>query len=555
MLNPSLLTILSIASLIFLLGCGVVDTEQTQNVVDLKARILDIQTTQVDPLIEDLQGISSKIGPLETEIEELENTKLQLYEESDSLAQDFEDSMQTHFTFLFTQSDDLKREQEAQINKEFEKLDQLHEQLSAEWNAGITQIWDTFDARHLEIDTEIEKQRNDAENAFRQLQKDNDIYEKDLRQTLETQIEEKEAQVDIEVEEYSKTHPGKVERQSIDLQWKAIEDRRMELDWQSLDQQEKLNPIQNIIQDLQREQESIMDQIVAVLDNAILSESEKAQQKNELTDKFSINEQQIKSLEEERDQKIREFQSIEEQFIVLNKDEIEFRKLVSDWDKTWGNSIEADIEELEQKLWNDFDQYRNEIIENFETETDSRREASEVSSRQLSDEIQRNEKTLYSETQKSADRAVEELQTKFEGRQRDLENSKDALMEKERNLDDFLEKERQSQIEGLESQKDDMYQDRMRPLEDKINAVDDEISSIWIELESLYKQQSKLGERLEGLEMEVKELDRQAEFGLLSVISGAIDNANEQGLISPVNDTDSVDLSGKLDISPVGGTE
>tara|TARA_B110000014_G_C20118920_1_gene592023 strand:- start:892 stop:2559 length:1668 start_codon:yes stop_codon:yes gene_type:complete len=555
MLNPSLLTILSIASLIFLLGCGVVDTEQTQNVVDLKARILDIQTTQVDPLIEDLQGISSKIGPLETEIEELENTKLQLYEESDSLAQDFEDSMQTHFTFLFTQSDDLKREQEAQINKEFEKLDQLHEQLSDEWNAGITQIWDTFDARHLEIDTEIEKQRNDAENAFRQLQKDNDIYEKDLRQTLETQIEEKEAQVDIEVEEYSKTHPGKVERQSIDLQWKAIEDRRMELDWQSLDQQEKLNPIQNIIQDLQREQESIMDQIVAVLDNAILSESEKAQQKNELTDKFSINEQQIKSLEEERDQKIREFQSIEEQFIVLNKDEIEFRKLVSDWDKTWGNSIEADIEELEQKLWNDFDQYRNEIIENFETETDSRREASEVSSRQLSDEIQRNEKTLYSETQKSADRAVEELQTKFEGRQRDLENSKDALMEKERNLDDFLEKERQSQIEGLESQKDDMYQDRMRPLEDKINAVDDEISSIWIELESLYKQQSKLGERLEGLEMEVKELDRQAEFGLLSVISGAIDNANEQGLISPVNDTDSVDLSGKLDISPVGGTE
>ena len=463
--------------------------------------------------------------------------------------------MQTHFTFLFTQSDDLKREQEAQINKEFEKLDQLHEQLSDEWNAGITQIWDTFDARHLEIDTEIEKQRNDAENAFRQLQKDNDIYEKDLRQTLETQIEEKEAQVDIEVEEYSKTHPGKVERQSIDLQWKAIEDRRMELDWQSLDQQEKLNPIQNIIQDLQREQESIMDQIVAVLDNAILSESEKAQQKNELTDKFSINEQQIKSLEEERDQKIREFQSIEEQFIVLNKDEIEFRKLVSDWDKTWGNSIEADIEELEQKLWNDFDQYRNEIIENFETETDSRREASEVSSRQLSDEIQRNEKTLYSETQKSADRAVEELQTKFEGRQRDLENSKDALMEKERNLDDFLEKERQSQIEGLESQKDDMYQDRMRPLEDKINAVDDEISSIWIELESLYKQQSKLGERLEGLEMEVKELDRQAEFGLLSVISGAIDNANEQGLISPVNDTDSVDLSGKLDISPVGGTE
>ena len=72
MLNPSLLTILSIASLIFLLGCGVVDTEQTQNVVDLKARILDIQTNQVDPLIEDLQGISSKIGPLETEIEELE---------------------------------------------------------------------------------------------------------------------------------------------------------------------------------------------------------------------------------------------------------------------------------------------------------------------------------------------------------------------------------------------------------------------------------------------------------------------------------------------------
>ena len=33
-------------------ACGVVDVEQAQGVVDLRARILEIQTNEVDPLVD-----------------------------------------------------------------------------------------------------------------------------------------------------------------------------------------------------------------------------------------------------------------------------------------------------------------------------------------------------------------------------------------------------------------------------------------------------------------------------------------------------------------------
>ncbi|MEC8912214.1 MAG: hypothetical protein VX478_02190, partial [Chloroflexota bacterium] len=183
-------------------------------------------------------------------------------------------------------------------------------------------------------------------------------------------------------------------------------------------------------------------------------------------------------------------------------------------------------------------------------QVNSMREESERSSRQLSNELGDEEKTLMEDLRESAEQADKELQKKYEAEYGKVEASMEALSVKEKDLDSFLDQERQLQIEGLESQKDVMYEERMKPLEDKINAVDEKIASKWGSLEVLYKQQTKLSEKLEVLEREVRELDRQVEFGLLSVISGAIDNASGQGLTSPVDDSGRVDLSGKLDIGP-----
>ena len=43
---------------IFLAACGIVDTEQAQEAIDLKTQVLEIKTTQIDPLMEEIDTLS-----------------------------------------------------------------------------------------------------------------------------------------------------------------------------------------------------------------------------------------------------------------------------------------------------------------------------------------------------------------------------------------------------------------------------------------------------------------------------------------------------------------
>ena len=67
----------------------------------------------------------------------------------------------------------------------------------------------------------------------------------------------------------------------------------------------------------------------------------------------------------------------------------------------------------------------------------------------------------------------------------------------------------------------------MAPLENEAKKLDSVIQERWTELEKLYSEQSALTDRLSALEKRVRDLDRSAEFGLLGVISGALENAQE----------------------------
>ena len=75
--------------------------------------------------------------------------------------------------------------------------------------------------------------------------------------------------------------------------------------------------------------------------------------------------------------------------------------------------------------------------------------------------------------------------------------------------------------------RDELYEERMAPIEEEIAYLDDEIGAKFASIEGLYQQQEDLAGQLEDLEAQVRELDQEAEFGLLSVISGAIDNAEK----------------------------
>ena len=56
-------------------ACGIVDVEQAQGVVDLRARILEIQTTEVNPLIDQIDAIEEQVAPIDAENEALERQK------------------------------------------------------------------------------------------------------------------------------------------------------------------------------------------------------------------------------------------------------------------------------------------------------------------------------------------------------------------------------------------------------------------------------------------------------------------------------------------------
>ena len=58
----------------------------------------------------------------------------------------------------------------------------------------------------------------------------------------------------------------------------------------------------------------------------------------------------------------------------------------------------------------------------------------------------------------------------------------------------------------------------------------------WNGLDDLYTEQEKLTSQLGEIEKRVRDLDRQAETGLINVISGALENAKEAKDIRTITD-------------------
>ena len=82
-------------------ACGVVDVEQAQGVVDLRARILEIQTNEVDPLVEQINAIEEQVAPIEAEIEALERQKEGLYQQAEEIGTEFDEEMRERFDTVY----------------------------------------------------------------------------------------------------------------------------------------------------------------------------------------------------------------------------------------------------------------------------------------------------------------------------------------------------------------------------------------------------------------------------------------------------------------------
>jgi DNA repair exonuclease SbcCD ATPase subunit len=109
----------------------------------------------------------------------------------------------------------------------------------------------------------------------------------------------------------------------------------------------------------------------------------------------------------------------------------------------------------------------------------------------------------------------------------EMEARRWALDEKREQLEDAFHDQQQIAIEELEAQTDQLREQRMLPLEELAHELDIEIENKWIVLSELYEQQGRLASQLKELEKTIRDLDRQAEFGVIDIISGALDKTEE----------------------------
>jgi chromosome segregation ATPase len=137
------------------------------------------------------------------------------------------------------------------------------------------------------------------------------------------------------------------------------------------------------------------------------------------------------------------------------------------------------------------------------------------------------QRTRFKEAEKQGNEVRNELQKEMKAVQREIEDQMYALEDKREGLEEAFYEERESRIAELKELQNDLREEKMRPLEIQAQELDDLIAVKWETLDVLYADQGGLKGEIEELQTVVRDLDRQAEFGVLSVISGALENAEE----------------------------
>jgi len=137
------------------------------------------------------------------------------------------------------------------------------------------------------------------------------------------------------------------------------------------------------------------------------------------------------------------------------------------------------------------------------------------------------QRTRFKEAEKQGNEVRNELQKEMKAAQREIEDQMYALENKREDLEDAFYEERESRIAELKELQNDLREEKMRPLEIQAQELDDLIAVKWETLDVLYSDQGGLKGEIKELQTVVRDLDRQAEFGVLSVISGALENAEE----------------------------
>jgi chromosome segregation ATPase len=218
---------------------------------------------------------------------------------------------------------------------------------------------------------------------------------------------------------------------------------------------------------------------------------------------------------------------LHEKRMVLDKERMVLEQKQRDIEDQRG-PWEEERRRYEDDLWSGFDDWQHARQQEIEERQEQMWELVRVDMDQKRDDTERGMKEMWRDFEtegrdayKNLDRELKERhETEIEGMRRELDESRD-------NLQQAFEAEREEVIQEIENMRDELYEERMSPIEAKIDHLDEEIGDKFASIEGLYQQQEELAGQLEDLEAQVRKLDQKAEFGLLSVIGGAINNAEK----------------------------
>ena len=118
----------------FIAACGIVDTEQAQEALDLKAQVLTIQDVEIDPLIDQISDVDKEIELLEREIEDLERQREDIYDQGRDLGNEFEREMKVRFSIVFKGEEEARRAFEDALEDEWIVLGKKRKKIEQSMN-------------------------------------------------------------------------------------------------------------------------------------------------------------------------------------------------------------------------------------------------------------------------------------------------------------------------------------------------------------------------------------------------------------------------------------
>jgi hypothetical protein len=123
--------------------------------------------------------------------------------------------------------------------------------------------------------------------------------------------------------------------------------------------------------------------------------------------------------------------------------------------------------------------------------------------------------------------AIEDEMWAIEDQFEELEDQRGDIEDQRGDLEKAFYTERDLMVKELEGMTDALLEEKMKPLEDQEKLITASYDEQWALIESLYESQATLVQQISDLEKTVRDLDRQAEFEVLGVITGALTAAEE----------------------------